>query len=291
MGRGANDAAEAAAGRSKAFIPVRPDPRACGSGSATRDRIDNDVFFASGASASHHVVAESVFYHHRPRPPPEVPLAVRTAHDPRKFALLLFLFGWAGILFQRNFLQQVVIGAPVFEELAKLGPPLLVVSILGIRSTWIRLPLAWISGAAFGVMEHYVTYAAEDVYLYAERVLFHAVTPGLSMLFYGAFEDMPDVRARWAATIPATLFHWANNFLVAIVLGILIAIAGLPDLLVVGFATLLSGTMVGITLVAILRLPAFERRARRILETTMPRIGIQPPAKGEPTVEPRMEPS
>lgn len=239
-----------------------------------RERIANETFFASGRSASQDVVAESVFYDGRPRPAPEVPFAVRTAANPTRFALVLFLVGWAGILFQRNFLQQVVIGAPVFEEFAKLGPPLLIVSLLGIRSTWIRLPLAWASGAAFAVMEHYVTYPGEDAYSYAERILFHSATPGLSMLFYGAFETMHDVRARWAATIPATLFHWANNFLAAIVLSIVVAILGLPDAVVLGFATLLSGTMVGLTLVALLRLRAFEARSRRVLETAMPKLGI-----------------
>jgi len=241
------------------------------------ERVPNEVFYATPEAATRvAVVPEDVFYARRQRPPVEVPVAVKAAATPVRFALILFLVGWAGIIFQRGFLQQVVFGAPVFEELAKFGPPLLLVSLLGIRSVWLRLPLALLSGAGFGVFEHYATYAAEDAVMFAERVTFHAVSPALSMLTWGALEDLPDVRARWAATIPATLFHWANNFL-AVVLGIGSALAGLDayaEPVGVAVASVITGTMIGLLLVGLAARRRFEARVRRTLSSAMPRLGL-----------------
>lgn len=175
-------------------------------------RVPNAAFFAeSSGNPPPASVPEDVFYA-GPRPEPEPGLALRTARTPLRFGIVIFLVGWAGILFQASFLQQVVFGAPVFEELAKFGPALVVAALVGARSTWIRLPLAWASGAAFGVFEHFTTYPDEVVYMFVDRVAFHAGTTGLSMLFFGVFDAMPDVRARWASTALPTLLHWANNF-------------------------------------------------------------------------------
>lgn len=238
-----------------------------------RDRVDNEVFFANpDAPRREASIPEAVFYAGRHRPPTEVPLATRAAATPLRFAAVLFLVGWAGILFQAQFLQQVVIGAPVFEELAKLGPALLVVLAIRARSLWIRLPLAWISGAAFGVMEHYVTYSAEPLASFAQRIAFHALAPGVSILVYGAVESLPDVRARWASTIPATLLHWANNFM-AIVLGIGGVFLALPDeALGLGISTIVVAALVVLTIAGMVSRERFEARVRRILDTVTPRL-------------------
>ena len=247
-----------------------------------RGRIENEIFFASPERpAAAPIVAERVFYAGRPRPPLEIPVAVRAAATPMRFALVIFLVGWAGIFFQASILQQIVFGAPVFEELAKLGPALIIAILLGARSLWIRMPLALASGAAFGVMEHYVTYVEEPMYSYVGRIAFHAIAPALSMLVYGALESYPDVRARWAATIPATLFHWANNF-AAIVLGL--ASLFIPyDLNTVGLvwgATVTVGMAVA-TIAAMFTRARFELGARRALEAAMPKLGFVPVAAVE----------
>ena len=246
-------------------------------GHALRARIENDVFFASPESRrTTPTIPEAVFYAGQPRPPAEVPVAVRAAATPMRFAVVVFLVGWAGILFQAGLFQQIVFGAPVFEELAKLGPALIVALLLGARTLWVRVPLALASGAAFGVMEHYVTYATEDLTTYVGRIAFHAVAPALSMLVYTALESYPDVRARWAATIPATLFHWANNF-AAILFGIGSIFAPFSlDLVAMGWSGLVTLSMGVVTVAAILLHARFEIGVRRALEAAMPKLGFVP---------------
>lgn len=240
-----------------------------------RERYDSEAFFASmEAPRAQPTIPERVFFAGRERPPPEAPLATRAAATPLRFALVLFLVGWAGILFQASILQQVVIGAPVFEELAKAGPPLVAIALLRLRSLWLRLPLAWASGTGFGVMEHFVTYPDEPLGLFVDRVLFHALAPGVSVLVYGAIEWLPDPRARWASTLPATLLHWINNF-AALVLGlggIFVAIPEEP--IALGVSALVIGAMIAITLAGIVARGAFERRVRGVLETMAPRVGL-----------------
>lgn len=157
------------------------------------------------------VIPEDEFYA-TPRPPTEASLFVKAAERPWQFGALLFLVGWAGILLQLGFLRQLVVGAPIFEEFAKFGPPLLVVALLGARSLTARLPWAWLSGGAFGIFEHYSTYSSEPLWMFAERVAFHAGATGLSMVIYTAVERLPSVRSRWVSTVPATVIHWGNNF-------------------------------------------------------------------------------
>lgn len=235
------------------------------------------MFFASHENPrALPTIAESVFYAGRPRPPPEVPVAVRAAATPLRFALVVFLVGWAGILFQAGIFQQIVFGAPVFEELAKLGPALLLAVLFRARSLWIRVPLALASGAAFGVMEHYVTYVEEDLYTYLGRIAFHAVAPALSMLVYTALESYPDVRARWASTIPSTLFHWANNFAaIVFAFGSIFAPFSL-DTVALGWAALVTASLALSVVGAILLWPRFTIGVRRALEAAMPRLGIAP---------------
>jgi len=197
----------------------------------------------------------------------------RGAATPLRYATILFLAGWTGILFQAGFFQQVVFGAPVFEELAKFGPALILVTLLGVRSNWVRLPLAWLSGAAFGVMEHSVTYAQEPIWVFVERVLFHAGATGLSMLVYGALEGIADVRARWGATLPATLLHWAFNF-GAVVLGFASLLVGDTEPAGNGYAVLITVIVIIITLFGIADRDRFESTMQRVFERAMPRLGL-----------------
>src|SRR5581483_8383747 len=142
--------------------------------------------------------------------------------EPSRFSLLpsrlvlygglLFLMGWAGILFQRGVLRQLIVGAPLFEELAKLGPALVVVGLLRLRPIALRLPFAWASCAAFGFLEHALTYAEEPPLYLGLRVAFHLATCGLSMTAFTLLESFADARVRWGATLPSSLVHAANNF-------------------------------------------------------------------------------
>jgi len=170
----------------QALSASRPDGRALPAAS-----IPEDEFYAT------------------PRPAPKQTIA---RLRPVRLGGLLFAIGWAGILLQRNFLQQLVVGAPVFEEFAKFGPALVMVSMLGATRLAARLPYAWLSGAAFGAFEHYFSYAGEGLTYFGVRVAFHAGAAGLSMAAYGLYEQAADGRMRWFATLPSTLLHWANNF-------------------------------------------------------------------------------
>lgn len=239
-----------------------------------RERYSNDVFFAATRRAGQTgAVDERVFYASRPRPAPEVHVMERGAATPLRYATILFLAGWTGILFQAGFFQQVVFGAPVFEELAKFGPALLAATLLRTRSNWVRLPLAWLSGAAFGVMEHYVTYAAEPLWVYVERVAFHGGATGLSMLVYGAVERIPDVRARWGTTLPATLLHWAFNF-GAVVLGLASLLVGGTEVAGGVYAVLITTIVFLLTIAGIVDRDRFEETTQRAFEAAMPRLGL-----------------
>lgn len=252
----------------EASYPIRAHP------GNVQERIENEAFFAAATRTSGPAaIPEDVFYAGRPRPAPETSVALRAAATPLRLGILLFLVGWSGILFQASFLQQVVFGAPVFEELAKFGAPLVLAAALGLRALWLRLPLAWASGASFGILEHYVSYVEEDVYTFAGRVVFHAASTGVSMLVYQALEHAPDVRARWAATVPATLFHWANNF-GALAFGV--ASLAFPPIasVAIGWGALVTSSLLLFTLVAIARRRAFERVAQEALAHAMPRLAL-----------------
>ena len=259
----------------RSFDQERALSGARGMGDEVRERYSNDVFFA-GASRDPRmpVVPEHVFYAGRERPAPDVDLLARATRTPLRFATLLFLAGWTGILFQAGFLQQVVFGAPVFEELAKFGPPLVVATLLRARSNWVRLPLAWASGAAFGWMEHYVTYPDEPVEVFVERMVFHGAATGLSMLVYGALEPLMDARARWGSTLPATVFHWAFNF-GGIVLALVSVFLHVSERFAFGYAVLVSSLLVVVTLWGVLDRRGFEARTRRLFEAAIPRLGLK----------------
>jgi hypothetical protein len=185
---------------------------------ALAQRIDNEEFFPTPSPLPAWVVArrswfiaEDEFYD-APRPPVEASWLARAAAHPMRFGAILFAVGWAGILLQLGFFRQLVVGAPLFEELAKFGPPLMLVALLRARTLWARLPWAWASGAAFGVFEHYSTYPDESLVIFGERIAFHAGATGLSMALFTVVEHLPDVRARWMSTLAASIIHWGNNF-------------------------------------------------------------------------------
>lgn len=234
-------------------------------------RYDNAHFFGDHARAGGPVsIPEHVFYA-GPRPAREIGLATRSALTPMRFSLVIFLAGWTGILFQASFLQQVVVGAPVFEELAKAGLALVVANALRLRAFWIRLPLGWASGAAFGVLEHATTYSDENVWLYAGRVAFHAGTAGLSMVFYQAFEHMEDVRARWATCGVPALLHWANNF-AAVVFAFASFLIPVPEPVSLAWASLVTLSVWGLTAVSLSSPSRFRVRSQELLRRAVPSL-------------------
>jgi hypothetical protein len=222
------------------------------------EAIDNDAFFPTPppltwpprATGGPRSIPEEVFYG-APRPAEaasEEPFTARFARNTLGFAGLLFLMGWIGILAQRGVLRQLVVGAPVFEEMAKLGLALVVVALLRLRRVWLRWPLAWASGAGFGVLEHYLTYAGEPAFGFAERVAFHAGACGLSMTIFWLVEPLPDPRVRWGSTLASTLLHWANNF-GSVAIGVASVFVGGGDALGLGWSLLVTGATFAATFV------------------------------------------
>jgi hypothetical protein len=165
------------------------------------DRVPSDRFFTADAGES------------------TSPLT-RWAEDPVRHAGVLTVLGVFGVFFeQSNVFFQIVIGAPVFEELLKFGVALGVVALLRIDSRVVLFVLALASGAGFGIMEHYVTYPDEAVEALRFRVAFHGGSCAMSAAAYGAIRESVDLHARWAVTLPASVVHWANNF-VALAVGL-----------------------------------------------------------------------
>lgn len=239
-----------------------------------RDRFENDLFFA--AAAARHgpaSVPEGVFYASVERPPPETSLADIVVATPMRYGLVVFALGWASILFQRSFLQQLVVGAPVFEELAKLGPPIVLVTLLRARSPLVRVPLAWLSGAAFGVFEHAFTYAAEDPSIFAGRIMFHGGSAALSMVVFTAVEGAVDVRARWVSTAASTLFHWANNFS-AVVLGLGSLLVPILDTVATGLSLGITAAIYACVIFALAFRARFEHLVSQGLGVAIPRLGF-----------------
>lgn len=231
--------------------------------------IDNEAFYAGRATPRDEAVDEDRFYAAPGRPPaapsPLATLAARPVH----FGTILFVLGWLGIAFQRGIFHQIVAGAPLFEEPAKVGGAIVLVALLGLRSPLLRLPIAALFGAGFGVMEHFLTYAEEDVLGLAVRIAFHGLSAAASMAAWSALEPDPDARLRWAATIPSTLLHYANNF-VALVLGLSSVL--LPWLSTLATAWSIAVTVIlGATLVLIaLRPEPFRAGVGSILRRLIP---------------------
>lgn len=212
-----------------------------------------------------------------PAPPPGT--AARLFHElarrPAVFGAVLFVLGWFGILVQDGFLRQLVIGAPLFEEPAKVGGAIVVATLLGMRSLWTRLPLALAFGAGFGVFEHFVTYAEEDAFTFASRIAFHAFSTGLNMASFDALQGHHDARLRWFATAPSTVFHYANNVgaLLLIVASLAVAAAEVAGLV---WTWAMTGSTLA-TMVAVAARPAAYRAfvqglARRVVPSWRGRV-------------------
>lgn len=195
-------------------------------------------------------VSASVFYERDP-PPERRPLD-SWVQDPRRQAAVFALAGFLGVFVeQANILFQIVVGAPVFEELFKFGIALGLVSLLRVPSRVPRFLLAALVGAGFGWLEHAVTYPEEAAAALRFRLGFHAATPALSMAVYDSLASLANHRIRWAVTVPASAVHWLNNF-TAVLLGFASVAAGdivkEPALV---FAQIVAGTTIVLALVAL----------------------------------------
>ncbi|MGB1697696.1 MAG: hypothetical protein ACPHK8_04805 [Thermoplasmatota archaeon] len=129
----------------------------------------------------------------------------------REWRLAMFFFGFGFLTVFVNQMPihlQIVLGAPIFEEMFKFGFALLLV--FWVPWGAIRIPLALAIGAGFGVLEHYVTYAAESDFGYFWRVAFHSLSTGTSMIFYQLMRN--EDRLTWpVAMAPSILIHYINN--------------------------------------------------------------------------------
>lgn len=237
------------------------------------DPVEGDRFFREGA------------------PEEQRPL-VDWARRPGVHAAAFVVLGGFGVfLEQANILFQIVVGAPVFEELLKFGAALGVATLLGLGSRPLRFGVALAVGVAFGGLEHYVTYPDEPLAALRFRMTFHAGTPALSMALYDALAPVEDPRVRWAATVPATVLHWANNA-AAVALGLAGLAAGdLGPGVALTVGQVVSGVVVGLAVAALLlprsvrawSLSLWTRFAPRALRTPLPEAGPwdrRPPGPG-----------
>lgn len=176
------------------------DARPCWSvvGRAPGGSVPGDAFFTAPPSA----------------PEPVVRTWGRFTH-----AWILFGVGFAGTLvMSASLFTQIVIGAPVFEELWKLGAALLLVHLFRVGSGPARVLVALVPGAGFGVLEHYLTYSTEPATLFAFRVVFHSGTAALSAATWHVVADGSPPGVAWLSTAPATVVHWFNNFAAVLML-------------------------------------------------------------------------
>lgn len=279
------------------------------SGASDSDRIPADRFFGDidacddlvldlparppvppQPEAGHQTsVSASEFYERDPPPEPR-PLD-RWARDPRRQAAVFALAGFLGVFVrQADAIFQIVVGAPVFEELFKFGVALAVVSLLGIRRRLPRFALAALAGAGFGGLEHAITYPEEPLAALRFRVGFHAATPALSMAVYDAVKQLDNHRTRWAVTLPATGVHWLNNF-AAVLLGFASVASGN---ILEGPALVFAQTVAAITIALALLALAAPGPIRDLMQGFWTRFvpeAIRDPAAPPPTGTPSEGPS
>ncbi len=241
----------------------------------TVERIDADLFYdpaivgVSGGNKNGHrgIQAERFFRREDPIGMPH--FLHRVAAQPWKFAAVVFGFGFFAVFIrQANIFFQIILGAPIFEEMVKFGLALLIATallwVLGAgrlrqwESPWwlfIRLPAALAVGAGFGFMEHYTTYPGETDLSFFWRVMFHSLATATSMIAYQAVLPSADLRVRWLAMVPSIFLHYVNNY-GAIVLGVgslLVSGLGLVAEVLSNFVVLTLAAMV-LTMLAAPRL-------------------------------------
>jgi hypothetical protein len=211
------------------------------------------------------------------RPAPEgVPFAVRFASPLRLAGVFAVIGFFAVFVNQATLLLQIVVGAPVFEELLKFGVALLIVGVVPRLGkaypvvVVLRVAVAWAVGAGFGWLEHWITYSAEPFELYVGRILFHGGASALSMATYCVLEGASDVRLRWFATAPATVLHYANN------------VGAIALIAVPGIGLAYAAAVTAAVYAALLVLPAGSRWWRPSLEAwSAARWSLRPPVAPE----------
>lgn len=179
----------------RSIVGWTPGPTGAVGGWTTVEAIEADRFHRSPPSGDHGQIGH---------------LAQRLARNATTFALVLLGVGFFAVFIKQAPIHlQIVFGAPVFEEFFKLGLALLLSAWM--RFLVLRMVAALGVGAGFGVLEHFVTYSDEPFSLYMGRIAFHAGATALSMASYHVLESVPDVRARWASTLWASVLHYVNN--------------------------------------------------------------------------------
>jgi RsiW-degrading membrane proteinase PrsW (M82 family) len=185
-----------------------------------------DVFWGARAVPRAPRWTEPEFFAGRPRPPGYPSFLAWASTGSVRFAAVLVGLGFWGVfvnqlypffalLSEYSFLLQLVVGAPVFEEMFKFGLALFLVSPLGGLPRLVVLPLRLVVAAAvglgFGAFEHWFSYPDEDSASLLGRLVFHCAATTLSMAAFAGLEPVADTRVRWAATVPASLVHYGNN--------------------------------------------------------------------------------
>ncbi len=255
------------------------------------ERIDADLFYdrgvvgASGATKQGHRGIGADWFFRREDPVAMPHFLHRVAAQPWKFAAVVFGFGFFAVFIrQADIWFQIILGAPIFEEMVKFGLALLLANglmwLLGAgrlrhwTSPWwllLRLPLALVVGAGFGFMEHYTTYASEDASSYFWRVMFHGLSGAASMIAFQAVLPSPDLRVRWLAMVPSIFLHYVNNY-GAVILGVgSLAVAPLgvaAEILSTGVVMLLAAIVVLILVAPRLARSGLGALARRLPEET-----------------------
>jgi hypothetical protein len=190
------------------------------------------------------------------------------------FGLSVLGFGVAGTLFAGStFLEKVAVVAPIFEEYAKLGLALLVLTALGLSSGASAYALGALSGIAFGLVEHHVTYSTEAQAMFVVRVLFHGLAAALSALIYVHLRRREDLApgAAWFAIAPAALVHAANN-VSAIVVSLARAMRAMPPLPISeALGAIFIATLIGMALITGFR----PQRTVAVIEEAWHRINGQ----------------
>lgn len=253
------------------------------------DRLAPDLFYdphvvgAAGIERRGHRGLDSDrFFVHEDPLSHRAHFMLRVANRPWLFAGIVFGFGFFAVFVrQADLFTQIILGAPIFEEMVKFGLALLISLAIEwvaggfMLRSWrhpgwlgLRLPIALAVGAGFGIMEHAFTYSSESRSSYVWRTLFHALATGTSMIVFHAVLLSRDVRTRWLAVLPSVFIHYLNNY-AALVLGIgSLAIAPLATAASVWSMALVVS--LGVMAVAFLVAPGWARRSMEQIASRLP---------------------